>query len=146
MVLAIAAAVSSTTAYAKNNESTERDRVAATELVHGLLSDKRYAYRTHVLNDELSSRVFDAYVERLDPNRELFTEADMQALAVHRFAFDEAIKKGTLTPVYAAADMWQRAHLARCELACMACGSGYAHKSCRHRKLRQHSAKRCRRV
>ena len=48
-------------------------------LVHGLLSDSRYAYRPRALDDALSQEVFKRYLETLDPGKLFFTAQDVAA-------------------------------------------------------------------
>lgn len=85
-------------------DSSDEDRATAARLVYGLMSSTRYAYRPHPLDDALSSRIFDAYVEALDPEGLRFDPADLQALEKHRHKLDTAIKRGALAPIYEIAD------------------------------------------
>ena len=61
---------------------------------------QRYHYRKPKLNDELSSRIFDKYIESLDPNKSFFTRGDIQSFEKYRYKLDEAIAHGWLEPAY----------------------------------------------
>ncbi len=60
----------------------------------------RYHFKDVPLNNQLSARLFDKYLSRLDPNRDLLLEADIQELALYRHQLDEALKRGDLKPAY----------------------------------------------
>ncbi|MGY0798875.1 S41 family peptidase [Lysobacter sp. A286] len=102
MALALAGVVflGASPVAAHAQESSEKDRSTTAQLAYGLMSDTRYAYRPHELDDALSSEIFDAYVDALDPEGVRFAPADLQALEKHRFKLDTAIRRGALEPVY----------------------------------------------
>ena len=75
---------------------------------------RRHHYREVNLNDDLSSRLFDNYIEALDGARAYFTQADIQMLEnKYRFALDEALKSGDLTPVFDIYNMFQHRTIGR---------------------------------
>ncbi|MCB1858208.1 MAG: carboxy terminal-processing peptidase [Gammaproteobacteria bacterium] len=60
----------------------------------------RYHYRHVQLNDELSNRVFDRYLEALDPNRSYFTNRDLERFAPWRNSLDNALLQARLEPAF----------------------------------------------
>jgi carboxyl-terminal processing protease len=71
------------------------------ELVYGLLSDSRFAYRPRTLDDTLSRDIFDRYLEALDPGKLFFTAQDIAAFAPYQTKLDDAIKSGQMDAPYA---------------------------------------------
>ena len=57
-------------------------------------------YADHELDDALSSRVFDRYLEVLDPNRIYFTASDVAGFSKYRNTLDNALLNGELEPAY----------------------------------------------
>lgn len=84
--------------HAQNSSDTDRETAA--KLVYGMMSDMRYSYRAHQLDDALSSRIFDAYIEALDPERLRFDPVGRQALEKYRNKLDDSIRRGALEPIY----------------------------------------------
>ncbi len=70
-----------------------------TELVLDILSNHHYRKRT--LDDRLSSEILDNYLERLDPQRSFFTQADIDEFGAYRHALDEALEAADLQAAYA---------------------------------------------
>ena len=71
------------------------------ELVYGLLSDSRFAYRPRTLDDTLSRDIFDRYLEALDPGKLFFTAQDIAAFTPYQTKLDDAIKTGRMDAPYA---------------------------------------------
>jgi carboxyl-terminal processing protease len=71
------------------------------QLVYGLLSDSRYAYRPRPLDDALSADVFKRYLDALDANKLFFTAQDVAKFAPYKTSLDDAIKGGDLAPAFA---------------------------------------------
>ena len=57
-------------------------------------------YNKTTLDDELSSDIFDRYIQILDNSRSYFTHLDIDELETYRFRFDEALKSGNLRPAF----------------------------------------------
>lgn len=74
------------------DESHER---TAVEIVNKL---KRRHYINLTFNDNLSSRVLDSYLERLDSSRSFFLQSDIDTFEKYRFRIDDTLPKGDLTP------------------------------------------------
>ncbi len=61
----------------------------------------RSHYKHIVLNDAFSEKVFDLYLQALDYNRSLFTQADIQTFSPFRQQFDDEFQSGDLKNAYA---------------------------------------------
>lgn len=59
-----------------------------------------YHYHRSKLDEDISTRVFDQYMELLDPNRMYFTAADMEDLERYRPHLESALKSANLDPAY----------------------------------------------
>ena len=57
-------------------------------------------YKDTRLDDQLSSRILDRYVEMLDPNRSYFVATDVQGFERYRYGLDEALRHSDLAPSY----------------------------------------------
>ena len=77
------------------------EQATTAKLVHGLLSDSRYAYRPRALDDALSQEVFKRYLEALDPGKMFLTAGDVATVAGYRTTLDDAIKAGKVDPAWA---------------------------------------------
>ena len=62
---------------------------------------------TTSLDDDLSSRIFDTYIEDLDPGRSYFLQGDIDAFEQYRYKMDDALKLGNLSPAF---DIFNRYH------------------------------------
>ena len=62
------------------------------------LASRHYVHKR--LNDELSSRVFDAYLEDLDPSRSYLLQSDVNEFNIHRHNLDNALRFGNLKPAF----------------------------------------------
>ncbi len=66
---------------------------------------QKYHYKKVPLDDALSSRILDKYLDSLDPNRSFFTQGDIAEFEKYRNKLDEAIAHGWLDPAY---DIYRR--------------------------------------
>jgi len=57
-------------------------------------------YKKNRLNDEQSNRIFEEYLEALDPGRNIFTQKDLDQFSQFRTALDDALLDGNLEPAY----------------------------------------------
>src|SRR5690606_8655419 len=55
---------------------------------------RRHHYNRISQDDELTSEVFDTYLRQLDPQRSLFTEADIRDFSEYRYKFDDRLQAG----------------------------------------------------
>ena len=61
---------------------------------------ERYHYRKVVLDNKLSEKILDRYLESLDPNKSFFTQQDIDAFAKYSHKLDDAIASGKLEPAF----------------------------------------------
>ncbi len=59
-----------------------------------------YHYKRTRLDDELSSEIFDAYLELLDPAKIYFLSADIESFQRYRSSLDDALRHSDLMPAY----------------------------------------------
>ena len=70
------------------NELSPADRhERATEVILHII--KTSHYKKTILNDGLSSDIYDNYLESLDPNRNFFTQEDINRFEQYRFRLDD---------------------------------------------------------
>lgn len=74
-------------------------------LVYGILSN--YHYRKIPVNDSLSSKIYDAYLKELDPNKVYFLASDIKELEDYRFTIDEQLNIGDLTSAFKIFNLYQ---------------------------------------
>ncbi len=60
----------------------------------------RSHYKFIPLDDALSQKVFERYIEQLDYNKQIFMQSDIDALKAYQFSFDDNLKSGQLDPAY----------------------------------------------
>ncbi|MBK6333787.1 MAG: carboxy terminal-processing peptidase [Thermomonas sp.] len=77
------------------------NQATTARLVHGLLSDSRYAYRPRVLDDALSQDVLERYLDTLDPGKVFLTAQDVAGFSKFATRLDDAIKSGEVDPAWA---------------------------------------------
>jgi carboxyl-terminal processing protease len=78
-------------------EPTERQR-RITRLVSEVM--ERQHYRQAVLDDKLSSQIFERYLESLDGNRSYLLASDVAEFDKYRYALDDDIKSSNLGPPF----------------------------------------------
>ena len=59
-----------------------------------------YHYQSEDLDDALSERIFDKYLELLDPNRMYFLASDIEQLDRYRQRLDEALRAAEIEPAF----------------------------------------------
>lgn len=60
------------------------------------------------LDDNLSSRILDTYINDLDPSKSYFLKSDIDEFEKYRYELDEALKRGNLNPAF---DIFNRYHV-----------------------------------
>ena len=70
-------------------------------------------YRQMVLDDKLSSTVFDAFLKSLDPNRTFFLASDIKEFEKFRFLIDNNFRRGELKNAFTAFNLYQKRHTER---------------------------------
>ena len=59
-----------------------------------------YHYKRTRLDDDLSSEIFDSYLELLDPNRIYFLAGDIESFERYRHGMDDALRHSDLLSAY----------------------------------------------
>jgi carboxyl-terminal processing protease len=59
-----------------------------------------YHYKRTRLDDQLSSEIFDTYLELLDPSRIYFLASDVESFEHYRASLDDALRHNDLLPAY----------------------------------------------
>ncbi|NLC60684.1 MAG: carboxy terminal-processing peptidase [Gammaproteobacteria bacterium] len=80
--------------------SATQDQVRTSRLVYGLLSDSRFVYRPRAMDAQMSSDIFDNYLEALDGNKMFFTARDLEQFEQYRDRMGPAVREGDLEPAY----------------------------------------------
>ena len=57
-------------------------------------------YVPTLLNDDLSSRIFDTYIDDLDPSKSYFLKSDIEEFEAYRYDIDNALRRGDLGPAF----------------------------------------------
>lgn len=65
-------------------------------------------YRRVVVDDQLSSKVFDRYLSELDGSRSYFLFKDVSEFEAYRYRLDDALKAGELEPAFRIFNRYQR--------------------------------------
>lgn len=65
-------------------------------------------YNSIVLNDALSSKVLDQYLESLDPSKAFFYKSDIEDFEQYRTLIDDEIRQGDLTAAYTIFNRYQQ--------------------------------------
>lgn len=76
-----------------------------TDIVTSLNRDH---YNSIVLNDELSGKVLDQYLDNLDPSKAFFYQSDIDEFQQYRSQIDDEISSGDLTAAYAIFNRYQQ--------------------------------------
>ncbi len=99
----------------------------SSEYVHPVTPEKQHAklsfiiakqlqyqhYRQMVLDDNLSSKVFDAFLKSLDPNRNFFLASDIKRFERFRFSLDNHFRRGELDFAFDMFNIYQKRHTER---------------------------------
>ena len=59
------------------------------------------------LDDDISSEIFDKYLELLDGARVFFLASDIEAIERYRYSLDDALKRGNLKPAFEIFNLYQ---------------------------------------
>ena len=87
--------------------TTSPEQADTSALVHGLLSDSRYAYRPRALDATLGAEVWKRYLEALDPSKVYLTNADVATVNDAPAKVASAIKGGDYAPMYRLFDLYR---------------------------------------
>ena len=75
-----------------------KKHINATEIITYIINSHHYRKKT--IDDTLSSSMFDAYLESLDPNHSFFLNEDVQNFAKYRYKLDDALLASKLEPAF----------------------------------------------
>ncbi len=100
LLMAPAAVASAAPPLVSDEELQARERHDRAALIITHIMDK-YHYRKEPLDDTLSSRILDSYLESLDGNRSFFLKQDITDFERYRYLLDDAIEHPDLEPAYA---------------------------------------------
>lgn len=70
----------------------------ATDLILRVIA--AYHYESKPVDDRLSSRILDNYLDNMDSNRDFFLSADIRRFEQRRHSLDDALKNKNLTPAF----------------------------------------------
>lgn len=87
----------------------------AVELTTGYMTN--HHYRRMPLDNDLSMRTFDQYIESLDPNRMYFRASDIAEFDDFRTGLDEALKRRDLEPAFEIFNRYRERALERIDYA-----------------------------
>lgn len=91
-----AVAIPTTVDPSELRPTAEQER--ATKLIHYFID--KFHYRDVQLDDALSERIFQRYLENLDSNRSYLTASDLEDFARYRSTLDEAIGRSNLSVAF----------------------------------------------
>ncbi|GAB1270239.1 carboxy terminal-processing peptidase [Aurantivibrio infirmus] len=94
LVLTILASSLCLNAYALDGLKSTKDHEKTMQQVIATLAQRHY--RKTAIDDELSSRFLDKYIESLDPAKSFFFASDIAEFEKHRKEFDDDFKQGDL--------------------------------------------------
>jgi carboxyl-terminal processing protease len=98
LVLAISATFASVDSGSALKIEPEMEHRYASNIATRFLTN--YHYKRTRLDDELSSEIFDAYLELLDPSRIYFLAGDIELFERYRTSLDDALRHSDLLPAY----------------------------------------------
>ena len=87
-----------------NLQATVRQVRTAEEILVKLQAEH---YQHQTFNDTLSSELLDNYIDQLDPAKAYFTEQDIASFEQYRYALDDGIRSGNLTPAFSMFNLYQ---------------------------------------
>jgi len=74
------------------------EHTSTTHYIVEALASRHYV--DTVLDDALSSKIFDGYIKGLDPSRNYFLASDIERFEKLRFEMDNALRKGDVSPAF----------------------------------------------
>ena len=77
-----------------NEPDPEKDKILVGLVRYAL---KQGHYEPHQINDEFSQKVFDDFIDQLDPYKRFFLQSDIEEFAVYRNMIDDQIKSEDLS-------------------------------------------------
>ena len=83
-----------------------KDQSATTIEIVKTLAERHY--RNQPLNDDLSGRYLDNYIDILDPGKMYFFASDLEEFNKYRLKFDDSLRKGELDTSFAVFDRYRQ--------------------------------------
>jgi len=111
--LAVATLVLLTTRAFSTSPAVESDEFLFPEQRHENIAElvTQFIQKSHYMHiavdDELSSRVMDVYIEALDRNRMYLLESDIEYFNSYRYELDDLVKSKPLNPVFEMFELYQ---------------------------------------
>lgn len=99
LVLALLAGPAFGLASTDTPQLAQSDRHAKVSRLVTTLFERSH-YRQIEVDDSLSSKILDRYIETMDGNRQYFLASDIDAFEAYRLNLDDAVKRGELQPVF----------------------------------------------
>ncbi len=87
----------------KDELAPRAEHKRATRLITHFIAN--YHYKKPPLDDELSEKILDRYIEMIDPTKSYLLRADIDEFAVHAQMLDDYLRQSNLRPMY---DMYLR--------------------------------------
>src|SRR5262245_40055147 len=98
VLLAVACTASAKPADVALSPTDKQAETAA--WVAQLLSNSRFHYKPQPLDDALSEKIFDGYMDSLDADRAFFLKGDVDKFMGYRTSFDDALRNRRLQPAF----------------------------------------------
>ena len=98
--------IAATSTVIPNNELTPEPRhEKISQLISKLIPKSHYLHT--VIDDDLSSMVFDQYIDALDKNRMYLEAGDVENFEIYRYQLDDIVKNEPLNPVFKIFEIYQ---------------------------------------
>ncbi len=78
---------------------------------------EQYHYKKTPLNDEQSADILNHYIDALDPNRNIFTQADIDAFQRYKTLLDDSLHSGKLQPAFEIFKVFNQRRIERADYA-----------------------------
>lgn len=102
-VVLLASLVAISSSYAKLSEPPHKlkpsraQAITSNSVLHGV---NQLHLRKHELDDEMSAKIFDRYIDSLDGGKAYFLQSDIAEFETYRFQLDEALQRSNLHPAF----------------------------------------------
>lgn len=98
--------IAATSTVIPNNELNPEPRhEKISQLISKLIPKSHYLHT--VIDDDLSSMVFDQYIDALDKNRMYLEAGDVENFEIYRYQLDDIVKNEPLNPVFKIFEIYQ---------------------------------------
>ena len=98
--------IAATSTVISNNELNPEPRhEKISQLISKLIPKSHYLHT--VIDDDLSSMVFDQYIDALDKNRMYLQAGDVENFEIYRYQLDDIVKTEPLNPIFKIFEIYQ---------------------------------------